>query len=84
MIDQGYLSDEDFKLIRRFYNDNMVYQNLPSNLILNFTGNKDDKSWNNFISNEYRCLSFDISDLLDENYSFNITCKEGKQFYYIS
>ena len=50
----------------------------------NFTGNKDDKSWNNFISNEYRCLSFDISDLLDENYSFNITCQEGKQFFYIS
>ena len=41
VIDQGYLSDEDFRVVIRFYNANMVYQNLPSNLVLSFTGNKE-------------------------------------------
>ena len=61
---------------------NQYFNNFTLNF--NFTRDNEDKSWNNFISNEYRCLSLDIYDLLDENYSFNITCKEGKQFYYIS
>ena len=46
--------------------------------------NNSTKQWDNFLSNEYKCLSLDIVDLLSENYSFNITCEEDKQFFYIS
>ena len=82
----SYNSDgEEINKNLEILNSNLNSSNLDKlSSNFNFTGNKDDKSWNNFISNEYRCLSFDISDLLDENYSFNITCQEGKQFFYIS
>jgi len=41
MIDQGYLSNEDFQLLIRYYKANMPYQDLPSNLIFDFTGTKE-------------------------------------------
>ena len=37
-----------------------------------------------FYSNEYKCLSLDYNDLINNNYSFNISCNENTHFYYIS
>ena len=42
---------------------NQYFNNFTLNF--NFTRDNEDKSWNNFISNEYRCLSLDIYNLLD-------------------
>lgn len=41
VIDQGYLSDEDFKVAIRYYNANIIYQDLPSNLVISYTGNQE-------------------------------------------
>ena len=37
-----------------------------------------------FYSNEYKCLSLEYDDLINNNYSFNISCNEKTIFYYIS
>ena len=84
VIDQGYLSDEDFGVVRRFYNANMVYQKLPSNLVLNFTGNQKavddgytpapfvdaDKEW-------YK--KFKAACEVDPNVIHTITIEEGNR-----
>ena len=37
-----------------------------------------------FYTKEYLCLSFDISDLKKENFTFNIRCPNETLFYYVS
>ena len=37
-----------------------------------------------FYTKEYLCLSFNISDLMNPNYAFNIACPDETLFYYIS
>ena len=37
-----------------------------------------------FYSNEYRCLPLDLDNLLNEDFSINLSCTEEKQFFYIS
>ena len=37
-----------------------------------------------FYLNEYRCLSLDLDNLLNEDFSISLSCTEGKQFFYIS
>ena len=37
-----------------------------------------------FYTKEYLCLSFDILDLKNENFIFNITCPNETLFYYVS
>ena len=46
--------------------------------------NKTSFEWERFSSNQYKCLQLQLNDLLNENYSFNITCVENKNFFYIS
>ena len=37
-----------------------------------------------FYSNEYKCLSLEYDDLINNNYSFNLSCNDKTIFYYIS
>jgi hypothetical protein len=46
--------------------------------------NNTGMKWENFIVNEYKCLQLEFEDLLNKNYSFNITCNNGQEFFYIS
>ena len=41
-------------------------------------------TWGNFYSNEFSCLQLDIEDLLNEDYSFNITCSYNSTYFYLS
>jgi hypothetical protein len=41
-------------------------------------------TWGNFYSNEFSCLQLDIEDLLNEDYSFNITCSENNTFFHLA
>jgi len=40
--------------------------------------------WKQFYSNQYKCMQIDLNNLLDENYSFDISCFNNKNFFYIS
>ena len=40
--------------------------------------------WQQFYSNQYKCIQLELDNLLDENYSLNISCFNNKNFFYIS
>lgn len=46
--------------------------------------NNDNSVWKPFYSNEYKCIQFNINDLLNDDFSFNITCIDDRNFFYIS
>ena len=56
--------------------------------VITYTSKLNDNSsymrWENFIVNEYKCLQLELEDLLNKNYSFNITCINEQKFFYIS
>ena len=54
------------------------------NFLDKFTKNNIGNEILEFYSNEYKCISLEISDLMNKDYSFTISCTEGRQFYYIS
>ena len=41
VIDQGYISDEDFQVRRRFYDANRIYNDVPGNLVIEYSGTKE-------------------------------------------
>ena len=56
--------------------------------LLTHKNNSDSKinntNWENFYANEYKCIQLNLEDLLNKNYSFNITCNITHNFFYIS
>lgn len=51
----------------------------------NGTSSENQSSqWKQFYSNQYKCIQLELDDLLNENYSFDISCFNNKNFFYIS
>ena len=47
--------------------------------------NSSNKSleWQHFYSNQYKCMQLELDNLLDENYSLNISCFNSLTILYI-
>ena len=39
--------------------------------------------WENYETNLYRCIPLELNDLLNKDFSFNISCSDGTKYYYI-
>jgi hypothetical protein len=53
-------------------------------VIYNYKAKSTYESWEDCYSINYKCLQIEFENLLNKNYTFNITCIDEQKFFYIS
>jgi len=61
----------------------MIYCYLTINK-KNNSEKKIDVFWENYETNLYKCITLEMKNLLNTDYTFNILCSDGTKFHYIS